>query len=102
VAEGPPFSEDERTELRQVANILFEGGHITHDYVPFVQKWGYCVRLFLVSVDHENASLVHLPCSGGVLEQPFRTMQVFEYLQSLFIKYVNKEQKKIKNRAKRG
>lgn len=87
-----PFSQTDSWELRQVATILFSGGRITKELEPYALKWGIIIRVFLMCVNHENATIEHLPYSGGIMEQPYKTMQVFELLQTLFIKQINKEQ----------
>lgn len=73
---------------------MLSGGRITKDLEPYAVKWGMMIRQFLLCVNHENATIEHLPYEGGIMEQPYKTMQVFELLQSLFIKQIRKEQNK--------
>lgn len=52
--------------------------------------------MFLACVDRENGNLLNLPCEGGILGQPWKTMQVFEFLQSIFIERVRKHLERLK------
>lgn len=61
-------------------------------------EWAVVVQAFLGAVNRENGTLVHLPYAGGVLEQPYKTMQVFSLLQSIFIEEIEKANKKGRQR----
>lgn len=54
--------------------------------------------MFLSAVDRETGSLLHLPRSGGIMDQPYREMQVFSYMQGLFVEAINDHIKKLKGK----
>jgi hypothetical protein len=45
-------------------------------------------------VDVRYGNFLHLPFSGGVAEQPGKTMEILKYIQSLFREKIVKDQKK--------
>lgn len=49
------------------------------------RKWSYFFRLFNQSVDYRTGSLLHLPFSGGLLDQPSRTMTILTTIQEVFL-----------------
>ena len=49
-----------------------------------------------MAVDREHGSLLHLPRSGGIMDQPYREMEIFAYLQGLFVEAINDHIKKLK------
>jgi len=73
---------------------MFAGGKVPARYDDHVKKWGIVIRLFLLSVNRENGTLMHLPTSGGLLNQPKKTMDVFLFLQEIFIRKMNEKIKK--------
>ena len=50
--------------------------------------------LFLGAVNRENGTLQSLPYSGGICEQPLRTLNLFLYLQNLFVQYIQENMNK--------
>lgn len=65
----------------------------------YYRKWQLFFKIFYTCIDRKNGSLLHLPFSGGVLEQPSKTMEVIRYLQSLWIEKIADEYKKIGNKT---
>lgn len=51
--------------------------------------------MYLLSVDGDNGSLKIMPYSGGLLEQPCRTMQVFKAIQEKMWEKIAKANKEI-------
>jgi len=90
MAAGAPFGEREVHEIREVMRDFLAGGGPSRDTMDMHKKWSYLARLFFMSVDKENGSLLHLPYDVGVLEQPARTMSVFELMQNIFVEHLNK------------
>lgn len=82
--------------MRQVARVLFYGGMIDREMEQYQKKWGLFFRLFFICIDRETGSLLHMPYSGGAMEQPYKTMQVINYLQSLWIEKLADEIKRSK------
>jgi hypothetical protein len=58
------------------------------------RKWELWFDLFDVMIDVRYGNFLHLPFSGGVAEQPVKTMAILSYIQSLFRKKIADEQKK--------
>lgn len=85
-----PFSEGEVHEIREVMMDFLGGGGANPDTAAMHRRWGYLARLFFMSIDKENGSLIHLPCDGPMLVQPARTLGVFELMQNIFVEHINK------------
>ncbi len=83
-----PFSEGEVHEIREVMRDFLLGGR-SSDTVEMHLKWGYMARLFFMSVDKENGSLLHFPYDVGALQQPAKTLAVFELMQNIFVDRLN-------------
>jgi len=92
VAGCTPFGEEEYGELTRLGRTLFQMGNgtVPSDLKGEMQKWGLWVTAFLASVNPMSGALQHLPFSGGVLEQPSRTMSVWRHLQGLYIECMPK------------
>lgn len=54
-------------------------------------RWMALINAFLAAVDRKTGSLLHLPVAGGALEQPYKTMQVFQLLQGVFGEELKKQ-----------
>jgi uncharacterized protein YbgA (DUF1722 family) len=52
-------------------------------------------------VDVRYGNLLHLPFSGGVAEQPAKTMTVLNHLQSIFREKLDEDQKSELSKIKR-
>jgi hypothetical protein len=64
------------------------GGGPTSDTVEQHKKWGYIARLFFTCVNRENGTMQSLPFRGGVMDQPAKTLSVFETMQGLFMEHI--------------
>jgi len=53
--------------------------------------------MYLLAADADNGSMHMLPFSGGLLEQPYRTMQVFEAVQAKFWERLGEQNESVKN-----
>jgi len=93
-----PFGEAERASLNRAARTLIWGDHVTRATAPDVQRWGAIVQLYLLAVNGDNGSMQALPYEGGLLEQPWRTMQVFEALQGKFCERLHEQNEAIERR----
>lgn len=96
-----PFDETDRAEVKRVARSVFNGHGIPTELEGEAMRWATMIQAFLSSVDRENGSLLHLPFSGGILEQPYRTMSVFSLLQSVFLEEIEKANKRSMRSGKR-
>ena len=54
-------------------------------------KWKKFFEVFIICRDARYGNLLHLPFEGGVYEQPCKTMDVMEQIQSCFIEKLNDE-----------
>jgi hypothetical protein len=61
------------------------GGGETSDTAAMHARWSYVARLFFSAVNRENGTLQHLPYAGSVMDQPARTLAVFELMQGAFM-----------------
>jgi hypothetical protein len=85
-----PFSEGEVHEIREVMRDFLLGGGAGPDTISMHRRWGYLARLFFISIDKENGSLIHLPSAGPLLDQPAKTLGIFELMQNIFVEHINK------------
>lgn len=83
-----PFSctHQEASEIRQIGRLLFWGGDPTvfEETKEMYEKWEYIFRLFLLCCDRKTGSFLNMPFSGGVAEQPAKTMHVLMLVQSIY------------------
>jgi hypothetical protein len=56
--------------------------------------------MYLSVVNGENGSMQVLPYEGGFMEQPYRTMQVFEEIRGVFGEKLAEETKTVKRGRK--
>lgn len=52
-------------------------------------KWSPWIDVFLDMSDKRTGSFIHLAYSGGVMEQPSKTMTILRVIQSEYIKSIN-------------
>ena len=80
-----PFSGEERSEIRQLAGIIFNGGSINDPLiVPFYVKWKWWFDIFSRCLGREGGDYVQLPCQGSVIDQPYRTMMILDFMRELY------------------
>lgn len=86
-----PFSKAVATEIRQVATILFDGEDISaeNEVYEIYLKWSWWFDMFFMCVDRENGSWLRLPTGTNPSNQGYKTMQIMNYIQSLFLKKLN-------------
>jgi hypothetical protein len=92
-------SRRERQELRDVAAVLYYGGNPAdhEETAELWQKWHFLFEMFEFCKHSKYASLTQLPAAGGILDQPAKTMQVFQVLQGCWVEKLESEIQKIKN-----
>jgi len=66
------------------------GGAPGPDTAEYHGRWGYMARLFFMGINRENGTLQHLPYPGSLLQQPAKTLSVFEVMQGCFMEHVNR------------
>lgn len=93
-----PFflSKREERELKDCAQIFFKGGNPAQDseLKEVWNKWWVVFSHFMLCIDARYGNFLHLPFSGGVMEQPMKTTACFQILQNEFRKKLDSEQKK--------
>lgn len=75
---------------------MFRGGNpmAFEETAEWCVKWSALIQMFCQSVDRRTGSFLHLPFSGGVLEQPSKTMTIFRVLQEEFSKVLTESLKR--------
>jgi hypothetical protein len=93
-----PFSASakEKTDLRNIFKLVSSGGNPYHhqelkDVYPVYKT---VFDIFDICIDARYGNFIHLPFSGGVIEQGVKTMDVLKYLQYLFRKKIEEDAKK--------
>lgn len=88
MASKHPFSTtpQERTEIRNLFKVVSSGGD--PGGVPELKdahrKYKILFDVFEVCVDARYGNFLHLPFSGGVMDQGAKTMECLSYIRSLF------------------
>lgn len=99
----PPFSQEERHELREVAKDVINGGRVSSWNREGSGKWLPLINFTVMCLGRESAELVHLPYGGlGFVQQPMRTMQAVGVIQEVFADRLRQEYEKHKKGVKRG
>lgn len=96
----PPFSQAERTELREVAKDIINGGRVTSWNREPAKTWAPLVTAAVLCLGRESAELLSLPFSGGFVEQPQRTMQAVGVIQQVFSERLKAEYEKKRKGSK--
>lgn len=88
-----PFSPTpaEYKEIKQPFKLLLDGIDPSQqeETAEAFYKYANLFDLFFLMVDRRTGSFLNLPFSGGVLNQPSKTMKFLIYLQSLFLSKLN-------------
>ena len=82
-------------ELRQIAKIVFYCGSVfDKEILPLWQTWAFFFTLFDRIIEHKTGDYKHFPFNNSVINQPYTTMLVLDYLRSLWIEKLIEEQQK--------
>jgi len=83
--------------LRDIAAVLYYGGNPADhtETAELWEKWHFLFSLFEFCKHSKYANLTQLPAAGGILDQPAKTMQVFQILQECWVEKLEAEYKKI-------
>ncbi|RKZ08508.1 hypothetical protein DRQ25_08925 [Candidatus Fermentibacteria bacterium] len=60
------------------------------------------IKLFELALGFEYGDVLHLPYSGGVMEQPAKTLEVWKIARSVYIKKLSADNKKEMAKMKSG
>jgi hypothetical protein len=95
---SPPFQQTpgERTEIRNIFKIISSGGnpYTNPEIKSIFPKYKIIFDIFDFCMDVRYGNFIHLPFSGGALEQPSKTMDCLKYLQFLFREKIAEEERK--------
>jgi len=58
--------------------------------------------MYLLVVNGDNGSVPALPYAGGFMEQPYRTLQVFETIQGKFWEKLSEDNNKLQKIGSNG
>lgn len=86
-----------RREVRDVAKVLLWGGNIENEeeiYKLYI-KWKIFFDIFLTIVDRKNGNWQHLPFNVSAFYQPYKTLQVLEYIRSIYFERLEELNKKV-------
>lgn len=91
------LKRQKKTELRQVAKILFSGGCVADEAIyPLFFKYKFYFEIFNRIIDHQNGNYLHFPVDTDAINQPFFTITVMDYLRDLFIQQIEENNNKIR------
>lgn len=68
---------------------------------PLFVKWQFFFSLFDRIIEHKTADYRHPPFDTDWANQPYKTMQILDYLRELWIERLNDEQQKQEQKMKR-
>jgi len=94
-----PFSEREVGEIKNIARYSLNGYKLSRlSKSEMIYKTAF--DSFKVVASVENADVFQLPYSGGVLEQPYKTMRMWQIFKNELGSHIAKENKKKAQQAK--
>ena len=79
---------------------MFNGRHNKELFEEYGRWLHYITDVFLPIVDSENGDLRSLPFEGGVMRQPYMTMQIVTCIQNEFKKFLSKERERMTSKLK--
>lgn len=66
--------------------MFFGGNPEAHEETAeYYKKWAFLFDLFEWCKDYKTGALLHLPCSGGVLDQPAKTMSLLGVMKEVWL-----------------
>jgi hypothetical protein len=93
MAKITPFSNKECQDVERAARSILNGDIRVPDELKQLRiKWWPWIETFLRCVSKRNGEYLHLPYSGGAMEQPHKTMKVFDVLQNVYVEKIKKDQ----------
>jgi len=94
-----PFSKQEVGEIKNIARYSLNGykmSNLSDSEIAYRTAFDS----FQLCVGYENGDVFHLPYSGGVLEQPHKTIKMWQIFRSELTDHIAKENKKKAQKAK--
>jgi hypothetical protein len=88
-----PFVSQEQAEVRRIASYTLKGfklGKLDNTGMLI----STCFRNFQLVSGLEYGDVYALPYSGGVFDQPYKTLQMWNIFKEELLKFIAQEQKK--------
>ncbi len=82
-------TERGRREITSLSKEVFNGRYTEELYTEYGHWLMYITDFFLPICDSDTGDLKILPFPGGVLDQPYMTMQVLKVIQAEYRKHLN-------------
>ena len=79
---------------------MFNGRYDRELYIEYGHWLPYITDMFLPICDSETGDFRVLPFEGGILDQPYMTMQVIKAIQASYRKHLNDKMKRITGKAR--
>jgi len=79
-----------------LASLIFRGENADEELLEAYRAdlWLWWIQQFLVMVHRKYGHLVHLPTSGGALEQPYRAMAILTTIQRVYFDFLKEQNEK--------
>lgn len=77
---------------------MFNGRYNQELYKEYEEWLPYITEVFLPMIDSESGDFIHLLYSGGVLEQPYMTMNLIRHIQGVYKKIQSEKIKKMRKK----
>lgn len=92
------LANNEVQEIRDCGQIYFSGGNPEADeeLKASWHKWKYFFESCFTCLDARYGNFLAFPFSGGAMEQPIKTMQVYSLIRDLYREKINKDLEKAK------
>lgn len=71
------------------------------DLKEYYDKWIVYIRYAMNILDRENGNMITLPAEGGLMDQPFATMEFVEFIQGILVEAITKRIKELNIGVKR-
>lgn len=90
------ISPSERQEIKECGKIYFDGGNplCQEETKDAWKKWEFFFDSFLIMRDARYGNILHLPFSGGVIEQPSKTMSVYRAIDDIYVQKIADDMEK--------
>lgn len=91
------LTNNEVQEIRNCGQIYFSGGSPEADNEIkdcWLRKWKYFFESCFTCIDARYGNLLAFPFSGGAMEQPIKTMQVYSLIRDLYREKIQREMEK--------
>lgn len=87
------LTEKEAGEIRTLARVIFSGGNplAMDETAEIYCKWSYMFHIFEYLKHPKYGTYIHFPFPGALMQQPFKTMSVFDVMRQIWIEKLQQE-----------